>query len=339
MRLSTARPGTRPPIFLPAVAVAAVAAASPGGDIGAPVRLRVGAQDERRRRGAGRTTSWRASVSVSTQVSLEPPPWLELTTKLPAGSATRVRPPGTTQTSSPVLTANGRRSMWRGAIPSGHWVGLVDSCTTSWAIQPRGLAGDDRPHGRQHLVAGLGPDDQALAARAVDRLQHQLVEPPEHLGQHVGVLQAVGGNVGEDCLLAQVVPDQVGHVRVDRLVVGQAVADRVGDGHVARPGRVEQAWAAEHRFRAGSAAGRGSRRRCGGRARRCGVRPRWCACTARCPCTPGPGPRPARCPSGGPGTSARSRPSCRPLGSTGPRRGRRCRAGPTARRADSSMAG
>ena len=32
-----------------------------------------------------------------------------------------------------------------------------------------------------------------------------------------------------------------------RLVVGQAVADGIGDGHVARPGGVEQAGAAEHR--------------------------------------------------------------------------------------------
>ncbi len=48
--------------------------------------------------------------SASTQVSLEPPPWLELTTSSPSGSATRVRPPGSTQTLLPSLTANGRRS-------------------------------------------------------------------------------------------------------------------------------------------------------------------------------------------------------------------------------------
>src|ERR1700744_3887620 len=45
-----------------------------------------------------------------TQVSLDPPPWLELTTRDPSTSATRVRPPGSTHTSSPSLTANGRRS-------------------------------------------------------------------------------------------------------------------------------------------------------------------------------------------------------------------------------------
>ena len=38
---------------------------------------------------------------LSTQVSLLPPPWLELTTSEPRLSATRVRPPGTIETLSP----------------------------------------------------------------------------------------------------------------------------------------------------------------------------------------------------------------------------------------------
>ena len=42
--------------------------------------------------------------SSSTQVSLVPPPWLELTTSEPASSATRVSPPGTMRTSLPVST-------------------------------------------------------------------------------------------------------------------------------------------------------------------------------------------------------------------------------------------
>ena len=44
------------------------------------------------------------------QVSFDPPPWLEFTTSWPSGRATRVRPPGSTQTSSPSFTAKGRRS-------------------------------------------------------------------------------------------------------------------------------------------------------------------------------------------------------------------------------------
>ncbi|CPB94213.1 Uncharacterised protein [Mycobacterium tuberculosis] len=43
-------------------------------------------------------------------MSLEPPPWLELTTREPSTNATRVSPPGSTHTSLPSLTANGRKS-------------------------------------------------------------------------------------------------------------------------------------------------------------------------------------------------------------------------------------
>src|SRR5918996_32496 len=49
-------------------------------------------------------------------------------------------PPGRTQTSSPSLMANGRRSTWRGPNLSPLSVGTVDSCRTGWAIQPRGSA-------------------------------------------------------------------------------------------------------------------------------------------------------------------------------------------------------
>ncbi|SKU71794.1 Uncharacterised protein [Mycobacteroides abscessus subsp. abscessus] len=67
---------------------------------------------------------------ASTQVSLEPPPWLEFTTSEPSGSATRVSPPGSTHTSSPSLTAKGRRSTCRGTNWSSILVGTVDNCTT-----------------------------------------------------------------------------------------------------------------------------------------------------------------------------------------------------------------
>ena len=74
-----------------------------------------------------------APSSASTQVSLEPPPCEELTTSDPLQSATRVRPPGTTSTFSPLI-ANGRRSMWRPSMPSSTTVGWRDSATTSWAM-------------------------------------------------------------------------------------------------------------------------------------------------------------------------------------------------------------
>ena len=73
-------------------------------------------------------------------MSFEPPPWLEFTIRLFAGSATRVSPPGTTHTSRPSFTANGRRSRWRAPIRPSTNVGAVDSATGSCAIQPRGSA-------------------------------------------------------------------------------------------------------------------------------------------------------------------------------------------------------
>ena len=48
-------------------------------------------------------------------------------------------------------------------------------------------------------------------------------------------------------LLGEVVADDVGQVGVDELVVGDAVADRVGQRDVAGAGGVDQAGAAEHR--------------------------------------------------------------------------------------------
>ncbi len=119
--------------------------------------------------------------SESTQVSLEPPPWLELTISSPSGSATRVSPPGSTHTRSPSLTANGRRSTWRGASLPSTKVGTVESCTTGWAIQPRGSATQLLAQLVEVGRVGLRTDHDALAAGAVDRLDDQLVEVVEHV--------------------------------------------------------------------------------------------------------------------------------------------------------------
>src|SRR5205807_1232780 len=81
-----------------------------------------------------------SSPPARAQVSLEPPPWLELTTRLPRGRATRVSPPGATHTRCPSLTAKGRRSTWRGSSRSAQCVGAVDSRQTSWAMNARGSA-------------------------------------------------------------------------------------------------------------------------------------------------------------------------------------------------------
>ena len=69
----------------------------------------------------------------STQVSLVPPPWLELTTSEPLRSATRVRPPEITLVSLPEST-KGLRSTCRGTISPSISVGAVDSASVGWAI-------------------------------------------------------------------------------------------------------------------------------------------------------------------------------------------------------------
>ena len=102
----------------------------------------------------------------------------------------------------------------------------------------------------------LGPvgrrtDHDALAARAVDRLDHQLVEAVHHLLAVLGLAEPPGVDVIEDRLLGEVVADQVGEVGVDELVVGHAVADRVGQRDlpaargVDEPGAAQQGVAAE----------------------------------------------------------------------------------------------
>ena len=67
-------------------------------------------------------------------MSLVPPPCDELTTSEPSFSATRVSPPGAICTSLPERT-NGRRSMWRGAMPLSTKVGQVESASVGWAMK------------------------------------------------------------------------------------------------------------------------------------------------------------------------------------------------------------
>ena len=72
-------------------------------------------------------------LSISTKLSLVPPPWLEFTTSDPSRSATRVSPPGTTWTPFAPLRTNGRKSTWRGDSPLSASVGTVDSASVGWA--------------------------------------------------------------------------------------------------------------------------------------------------------------------------------------------------------------
>ncbi len=58
----------------------------------------------------------------------------------------------------PSLTANGRRSTWRGTSRSPIFVGTVDSCTTGCAIQPRGFVLIRLRSEFSSLVVAYGPN-------------------------------------------------------------------------------------------------------------------------------------------------------------------------------------
>src|SRR3954462_7199136 len=81
---------------------------------------------------AKRPLAHAATSGARTQVSLVPPPWLELTTSEPSLRATRVSPPGTMVIFLPDST-NGRRSTCRGATPCATKVGQVESASVGWA--------------------------------------------------------------------------------------------------------------------------------------------------------------------------------------------------------------
>ena len=180
-------------------------------------------------------------------MSLEPPPWLELTTSWPSGRATRVSPPGSTRTV--VAVVDGERTQVdvprrEPPVDERRHRGQLDHRLGD----PAARVGDQPLAQRVQGGAVRGrSDDQALAAGAVHRLDHHLVEAVEDVGEGVRLVQAVGVDVGQDRVLVEVVPGQVGHVAVDELVVGDPVADGVGDADPAGADRGDQPGDAEHR--------------------------------------------------------------------------------------------
>ena len=195
------------------------------------------------RPGAAGARAWRVR-RPTTQVSLDPPPWLELTTRPPSPSATRVRPPGRTQMSSPSLTAKGRRSTWRRTMAWSTQVGEVERATTRWAIQCRGSASTSSASSSSSAPVAAGPMTRPLPPEPSTRLNTSSSRrarascarrcPPGAWSRRSA------GSV-----LAQVVADHGRHVGVDELVVGHAVAHAVGDGHPPGPGGVDHARAAD----------------------------------------------------------------------------------------------
>ena len=125
--------------------------------------------------------------------------------------------------------------------------GACDSASVGWAMKLRGSAGSSPGTPRAPRRA-VRPDQHAVAARLADRFDDERVEMLEHVLPIGGIRQEVGLDVGEDRLLGQVEADDRGNVRVQRLVVGEAGADRVGNRHVAGAIRVQQARHAQVRI-------------------------------------------------------------------------------------------
>ena len=193
----------------PSAAAAGCAATAPSAGAGRPPRRRAACL------GGPPVGGGRAA---STQVSLEPPPWLELTTSAPSGSATRVRPPGSTQISSPSLTANGRRSTWRGAK-------LVADQRRRRRQLHRPLGDPAARVGRRPLARSVvelaapsacGPMTMPLPPEPSTGLSTSVSSRSSTHSSTSGVVEPVGLDVVQQRLLAEVVADQVGHVRVER---------------------------------------------------------------------------------------------------------------------------
>ena len=179
-----------------------------------------------------------------------PPPWLELTTSEPSFSATRVSPPGTMVTWSlpgqherPQIDV-ARREAGRGAGRAGR------QRQRRLGDEAFGLALELVAERLDRRLGRGGADQHAVAAGAVDFLDHQFAEIVEHVGQILRLAAAPGRHVLQDRLFAEIEFHDLRHVGIDRLVVGDAGADRVGQRDVAgRIGR-HQPGHAERRIRA-----------------------------------------------------------------------------------------
>jgi hypothetical protein len=141
---------------------------------------------------------------------------------------------------------------------------MVESMTTGCAIQPRGSAMSLARSVSSSAGEASGPTTSPLPPEPSTGLIDEFVEAVEHLFERVGLFEPPRVDVLQDRLFGEVIADQVGHVRVEQLVVGDAVADGVGDRDVAQT-RAASRPARRASSRRGTAAGRGSRRRPGGR--------------------------------------------------------------------------
>ena len=99
------------------------------------------------------------------------------------------------------------------------------------------------------LLRGSRSDQHSVTSGAVDLLDDQFGHVLQHVFDAVRLRAAPGRNVAEDRLAAGVELHDLGHVGIDRLVVGDAGAGRIGDGDVAGAIDVHDAGHAERGVR------------------------------------------------------------------------------------------
>ena len=109
--------------------------------------------------------------------------------------------------------------------------------------------GDQLGAERRHLALRCGgADEHAIAARPVHFLDHQLLQLAQHFGQLVGLAAPPRRHIGQQRLLTRIKLHNLGHIAVQRLVIGNAGARRVGDGDAPGAIDVEDAGDAQHRI-------------------------------------------------------------------------------------------
>ncbi len=95
------------------------------------------------------------------------------------------------------------------------------------------------------LLRCVRADQHAVAAALAHRLHHEFVEIGEHMGERFLLAAQIGLDIVEDRLFGEVIADEPRDIGIDRLVVGDAGAQGIGNDHIARPIGVEDAGHAE----------------------------------------------------------------------------------------------
>ena len=94
---------------------------------------------------------------------------------------------------------------------------------------------------------GCGSDQHAVAAGAMNLLYHQLLEMRQRVFELLALAAHVRRNIRQDRLLTEVKINHVRNVRVDRLVVCNASADRIRQRDLAGPIYGQQSGHAQRR--------------------------------------------------------------------------------------------